>query len=174
MHRILARAQAEVDAGRRWRAREILQGAIRTHPTDPAILEAYGRTLAGLGDMVEAGKYLFLSGRRGPDADPAIEIFLSRHARGSLRNLVARFPKGVRSADLSDLPGVVASDLERLGLPEESGKATSVADRAATVESLDVRQSLALVGCALAGLVLVTSVVLGLGVMVRWLFSLVT
>ena len=169
VQRILARARSEVEAGRRWRAREILQGALRTHPTDTSVLEQYGRTLAELGDMVEAGKYLFLSGQRGAEVDPAIDVFLKRHGRGTLPNLVAQFPKGIRYADLGALPPVVTSDLERLGLPNETRKKRSAAQRAASVDALDVRHSLALIGCALIGIVLVAATVLGLGLILRWI-----
>ena len=59
-------AQAEVAAGRPWRAKEMLQGALasETYVLEPALLEAYGALLDSLGDRFEGGKYLFLSGER--------------------------------------------------------------------------------------------------------------
>ena len=50
---IIARADAELSAGRPWRAKEILRGAISGR-MEPAILERYGRLLDSLGERVEA------------------------------------------------------------------------------------------------------------------------
>ena len=66
-----------------------MRGAIRTHCLDVRFLEAYGRLLDQLGDRTEAGKFLFLSGVRGPDVDPAIALVLARHAKAPLRHLVS-------------------------------------------------------------------------------------
>ena len=165
--RILTRAQTEIDAGRLWRAREILCGAVRTHPTDLRILESYGRLLDRLGDRVEAGKYLFLSGKRGPDVDEAIALFVTRHGRGHLSNLLAQFPQRVRSAGTDAFPPVVGSELEALGLPKGRKPDASIEARTAPP---GWRQSLALGGCAALALLLVTATVVGLGVMATWLF----
>ena len=54
----MTRAQQEITAGRRWRAKEILRGNIGTRPFDPGLYEAYGNLLRDLGDEVEAGEVL--------------------------------------------------------------------------------------------------------------------
>jgi hypothetical protein len=166
--RLLTRVEHEVEAGRLWRAREILQGAIRQNATNADVLARYGRLLDRLGDRVEAGKYLFLSGVRGPDVDPAISLFLTRHGRGHLNDLVAQFPSGVIQAGLDALPVVVQSDLTALDLPtskprkglaEPETRAQRVADR------------VALTGCWAAGLALAAAIPVGLFTIVRWLIS---
>ena len=172
VNRILTRVQAEVSAGRKWRAREILRGSIRTHATDPRILREYGRILEDLGDRVEAGKYLFLSGDRGPDAEPAIQIFLERHSKGQLGDLVRQFPRGIRAADLAALPAVVSRDLEALGLPKHGRRAPdSMVERAVPKQSIG--DYAALIGCASAGFVLLAALILGLGVIMDWIVTLV-
>ena len=60
-------------AGQIWRAKELLRGNIAGGRVDPPLLEEYGRLLDSVGDRVEAGKYLFLSGVRSPAYDAAIE-----------------------------------------------------------------------------------------------------
>ena len=46
-----------------WRAKEILQGTIASSGYDPFLFEQYGLILFQMGDLMEAGKYLFLSGQ---------------------------------------------------------------------------------------------------------------
>ena len=121
LQRVLEKAEGEADAGRLWRAREILQGSIGNWPESPELLLAYGRVLMDLGDMVEAGKYLFISGTRGSEVDEAIGIFLERHGRGRLGDLLGQLPQSLRGPGLSKLPAVVRDDLEALGLfPDET------------------------------------------------------
>lgn len=63
---ILQRAERELHAGRIWRAKEILRGAVGSAQSDPLLLERYGQLLDALGDRYEAARYLFASGARGP------------------------------------------------------------------------------------------------------------
>jgi hypothetical protein len=109
--KILERADAELAAGRAWRAREILGGAVGFTGGSAEILERYGLVLLQLGDLLEAGKFLFLSGRRGPDLEPAINLFLQRHGRASVAHLIAQFPAGVRRLGFDALPEAVRSEL---------------------------------------------------------------
>lgn len=114
--RLLDRVEAEVQAGRAWRAKEILRGALASGQADPAVLERYGRLLDAMGDRVEAGKYLLLSGARGPGCDEAIALFVSRHGRRKPADLVARFPAAVRRGSFAALPLRVQQDLAALGV----------------------------------------------------------
>ena len=67
-------------------------------------------------DDMEAGKYLFLSGRRQPEYESAIALVLARYRR-SPGNLVSRFPNAVRRNKWRDLPEQVRRDLETAGVP---------------------------------------------------------
>lgn len=158
---------AEVAEGRPWRAREILQGAIRTHATDPTVLERYGRLLDALGDRVQAGNYLFLSGVRGPDVDEAIALFLRRHGRGHREDLLAQFPRSIRKAGIEVLPPVVAEEIEALGLstserdPFDAFDEPTAMDRAVAAAALG--------GCWVLGLVAVALMIVGAITVLRWL-----
>ena len=169
VERVLRRADEETAAGRPWRAKEILGGAVRSFSLDVRLLEAYGRLLDRLGDRVEAGKYVFLSGVRGPDVDEAIQLFISRHGKGHLNNLVARFPRLVRSLGVSQLPPVVEADLKALGLPESFPRDQPIQQ---VVEPPGWRQSLSMLGCAVVSIVLLVASIVGLVVIVRWLLGL--
>lgn len=72
------RVQAALSRGELWRAKEILQGAIATLKYDPLLYEQYGLILFQMGDLVEAGKYLFLSGQVKEEYETAINLYLKR------------------------------------------------------------------------------------------------
>jgi hypothetical protein len=106
----IARARAESDAGRFWRAKQILQGSMRNQGYSLEVYRAYGELLLGVGDLVEAGKYLFLSGARNDEFVPAIDLYLHRY-KIHWRVLVATFP---RAAKLERRLGYPPSELARV------------------------------------------------------------
>src|SRR5690242_2689152 len=77
----MARVEAALAKGQLWRAKEICHGAIRNEPYDPALYECYGQVLISSGDLADAGKYLFLSGRRKPEYQEAIALYLRRNMK---------------------------------------------------------------------------------------------
>ena len=162
---LLERAAAAEGEGQPWRAREILQGSIRSYPTDPRVLEAYGRVLDRLGDRIEAGKYLFLSGVRGSDVEGAIALFVARHGRGDLQNLISQFPGPLRKARLADYPDVVAADLQALGLPRTVRRERTLEE---TASPSTWRQNLALFGCGVVLLLVLAATLIGFGTIIRW------
>ena len=117
---IVARARTEVKAGRAWRAKEILRGAIGSGRVDPEILDAYGLLLEHMGDRFEAGKYLFLSGLRSPERAPAIELFLRRQTGRHQADIWARLPAAVRTAPFESLPAVVREELIARGVRKDT------------------------------------------------------
>lgn len=118
----IQKAQQAVTAGELWRAKEILQGRIGAQGFDVAVYEAYGDLLRGMGDTLEAGKYLFLSGVRTPHYKEAIELFLTRHARTDIRQLHRSFPNGMRATAWEILPVVVRDELAARGYSEKEIK----------------------------------------------------
>lgn len=117
----LARAQAELEAGRAWRAKEILRGSLAnpSQAADPELLEFFGALLDRLGDRLEAGKLLYLSGRRAERYDAAIALFLERSERLPGEQFVALFPKAIRFQGLGCLPEIVRRDLAERGVSDE-------------------------------------------------------
>ena len=99
----LQRARSECAAGRPWRAKEILQGHIAASPYSPLLYGEYGALLLELGDAVEAGKYLLLSGSESPDHRMAIDLFLARHGSDPSQ-LHGRFPSAAKGLSIEAYP----------------------------------------------------------------------
>ncbi len=91
---VIARAQAELDAGRLWKARDRLAGALRTSPHDAEILDLLGETFWRMGDHPAAARYWILVGRSGPEAETARLAFEERTG-GSLRAQLSEIPARV-------------------------------------------------------------------------------
>ena len=117
---LLERIDAEVAAGRAWKAKEILSGQVGSAWPGEIVSERYGVLLADLGDRVNAGKFLFLSGVRKPEYDDHIALFLSRHGRSGPENLLAQFPKSFRRLQFLDLPTQLQSELRALGVRKDA------------------------------------------------------
>ena len=113
------RVDEAVEKGEVWRAKEILRGNIASGSYDSQLYERYGMLLMELGELVEAGKYLFLSGRRSPEYARAIEVYLSRYPADRPEVLYHSFPSAARFGEqLSRYPLEVRRTLQERGLPE--------------------------------------------------------
>jgi tetratricopeptide (TPR) repeat protein len=125
------RAKAELAKSRLWRAKEILQGAINTYGYNTELYETYGIVLLKMGDLIEAGKYLFLSGKRNQEYIEAIDLYKYKYFRDSYGpSIIISFPKKARKFKLSDYPDNVKRDLEKYSLPKriKIGKGTAKFD----------------------------------------------
>ena len=112
------RVDEAIERGETWRAKEILRGNVGSGSYDSQLYERYGKLLLDLGELVEAGKYLFLSGRRRPEYDKAIDVYLSRHPESRPELLFRSFPSGARFRELHRYPLEVRRTLEERGLPQ--------------------------------------------------------
>ncbi len=81
-----------------------------------------GRALLLTDSIINAGRFLFLSGVRGPEVSLPIAEFIRRNSdRNNFRQLQSQFPLRVRTYwHLSRFPASVASDLRKLGWPEDT------------------------------------------------------
>jgi hypothetical protein len=73
------RVRADLDAGRAWKARDRLEGALANAPTDQSILETLAKICFELGDLPAAGKYWYLTDATGDDVERALAAFGERH-----------------------------------------------------------------------------------------------
>ncbi len=114
----LNRAKAEIEKGRLWRAKEIFQGSLsqERHALEPDFLEAYGVLLNEIGDRFQAGKYLFLSGKRHEEYAEAISLYLHRTRRTHINDLIRQFPATIRRQGLGHLSEIVRKELETRGV----------------------------------------------------------
>ena len=114
--RALQHADRELVAGRLWRAKEILQGSIPNAGYDRELFEKLGVVLLKMGDVREAGRYLFLSSQRKPEYQDAINTFLFRF-RKNPRALFGSFPRVAKLAALSDLRRAAPRRAGATGVP---------------------------------------------------------
>lgn len=167
-----ARAQSEVEAGRPWRAKEILRGALSNpqFATDPYFLESFGRLLDGLGDRVEAGKMFYLSGRRTEEYAASIDLFLTRTKRMPARDFVAQLPGAIRHQGLGCLPEVVLEDLARRGVGiDELGRSEPVPERSGFLGEGRPGEMAQLAAAAFV-LVFVSTWFIGCITVIQWVF----
>ncbi|HEX7180246.1 MAG TPA: hypothetical protein VF756_00280 [Thermoanaerobaculia bacterium] len=160
-----------LDQGKLWRAKEILQGRIGSQTYDPLLYEAYGAVLLEMQDLLQAGKYLFLSGSRRPEYAQAIALFLDRHGRRGGGVLISGFPNRAKALPLDRLPEPVRRELLARGV---SPKATrkSLASPTAPPPTKAARY-LSLIGCTLVVLFLAASTMAGVPVITRWVSELI-
>lgn len=152
------RVAREIEVGRHWRAKELLQGAIRTYGYRPDLFEQYGQLLLRMGDTLEAGKYLFLSGIRRADYDQAIVLFVQRFTRRNPAHLYYAFPAKARLGPPNAYPSVVAEELLRLGVPSNLRASRRVA-RSAKPQA---KSGLLQFGCSVIMLIAGILMVLGI------------
>ena len=190
------RVDTAVQRGQVWRAKELLRGNIGSGSYDSPLYERYGRLLLDLGEFVEAGKYLFLSGCRRPEFDEAIKVYLSRHPEDRPEVLYYSFPSAARFRQIARYPLAVRRVLEERGLPqyfaqleqeqserakrkfERMGGRTGYAYAPLQREALHTRMQwiprVLLQGFLSAVLVLLlASTIVGVVVIVRWIVSLI-
>jgi len=155
----LEKAQAEIKAGRLWRAKEILRGAVGQREYDVELYRRYGELLLTLGDLPEAGKYLFLSGSTAADHQEAIALFLGRWGQNGPNLLYSRFPSRARLASVRDYPHPVRQVLSE-GFKPPSGLVRHPVG--SPHQPGGCREAIALWGCGLALFVILFLVAFGL------------
>lgn len=154
-----------------WRAKEILRGRVGSLPFSPDLYEQYGAVLLEMEDLLQAGKYLFVSGRRRPEYEAPIELFLSRYGKKGGKALADSFPTGVKVLSLASLPENVQLELTSRGLPSEAAR-KSIGQASVSLRS-KLATSSAYLGCIVVILLAGASLLVGLPIVLRFLWSLV-
>jgi hypothetical protein len=101
---VLARARAEIAAGRLWKARDRLTGALRGDPYDQALLDLLGSLYLQMGEQPLAGSHWFLTERSGKDVELARAAFEERFGGDTIELLrvlplgreIERYPQPAR------------------------------------------------------------------------------
>jgi hypothetical protein len=156
--------------GKLWRAKEILRGRIGSLPFSPDLYEQYGAVLLDMEDLLQAGKYLFLSGRRRPEYETSIDLFLSRYGKKSGKALADSFPSSVKALSLASLPENVQRELTSRGLPFETAQ-KSIGKASVSLRT-KLTVSTALLGCIVVLLLAGASILAGVPIVLRYLWSL--
>ena len=95
----------------------MLRGTIAQTDFSEELYEEYGKVLLALGDMYEAGKYLFLAGNHIDQYREAIDLYLSRNPNKDYRQLYSSFPRKARLGAIEKYPAQTRVKLEALGFP---------------------------------------------------------
>lgn len=120
-HQKRARARVLLAMGDAKAALSLLAGSCFGAAYDCEYFELLGRALLKCGYVVNAGRFLFLSGVRAAEYEEPISIFLGRHSdRRNFRQLQSQLPERVRVLwKLAQFPSIVAAELRLLGWPED-------------------------------------------------------
>ena len=110
---IYEKAEKEIRANNLWRAKEILQGNLSNLGYDYELYRKYGELLDKMGDRIEAGRFLFLSGNLHSES---VSLYIKKYSRKDPRNLLGTFPKAARLESIDDYPNSVTQKLKELGL----------------------------------------------------------
>ena len=89
----LARARADLTAGRPWKARDRLNGLL-THRQDTEVIDLLATVLHTMGDLPAAGALWFVTGRDDQAAREAVDAWHGRH--GSDDELWRSIPAPIR------------------------------------------------------------------------------
>ncbi len=162
--------EESIATGNHWKAKEQLQGRL-SGEFDADVCEAYGRVLLAMHDDLEAGRFLFASGKRKPEYEAALGLYLDRYADGDMDKLLHSFPKSLQRLSFDQFPTIVASDLEKIGFrPKAQRKA--VARRQRTPSGWDsVWGTLILLAVILLLAGFAVSAWSGLRQISRWMFE---
>lgn len=161
-----SRAREEIERGRLWRAKEILRGNITARGYDRELYEEYGRLLRELGDELEAGKYLFLSGTSSNEYLPAIRLYLSR-VGASAEMLRSTFPGAARDLRLEYYPQNVRDELQKRGY---KGGHRHPGDTRGTVQ-MSFRSRVMVGGCILALVCAIICLLVGFVTIALWIVN---
>ena len=154
-----------LDAGKLWRAKEILRGRIGSLPFTPDLYEQYGVVLLAMQDELQAGKYLFLSGRRRAEYDNAIDIYLTRHGTRGGAALASSFPSRAQALPIDALPANVRDALVERGLSVK--KAAKSLARAAVPVRTKLTSIAIGTGCILAIVLTTAALAAGIPIVLR-------
>jgi tetratricopeptide (TPR) repeat protein len=95
------RIENEINNNRIWKAKEILQGMIKSQPYDEELYYQYAKILYNLGDFVESGKYFLLSDTSSKEYKQAIDEFLKRY---DAQNYFSHFPRMFKKVPINNYP----------------------------------------------------------------------
>lgn len=135
----LTRAQADVAAGRLWKARDRLLGVHFNRPADQDVLSLLGEVYHRMGDLPQAARFWFLTERTGDDVDAANAAFDELYggnrnaalAALPLKAPLAKYPRSVRQR-VEQLQSEAAAERppsgrqRRLHVPESSLRETAI------------------------------------------------
>ena len=158
----LTRVQADIAAGRLWKARDRLLGLRSAAPADQGVLELLGRVLADMGDLPGAGLAWFLTEGDDPRRGDALRAMHERH----------RGPDAVAQAltvraRIDEFPPAVAERLRELSRQVPWWEPRPRRSRPADPKPSALPGLLGVAGCLVAAVVAVVPWIAGIASLLR-------
>jgi hypothetical protein len=162
VEKTIASSRAEIEQGRTWRAKEIIRSSLGNYGYNLDLYQFYGEVLLSMGDLQQAGKYLFFSkSELNDDEEKAVRVFLERHGTNGFKGVVANTPVA-RYQKLSEYPDFVQQRLRELGAKEDLFRFWE------KVPGNGINT--AVCGCLIVLVVLSALCIIGAVTVIRWLF----
>ena len=158
------------DSDLSWKAKEILSGKIGQHEYQPELYKLYGDVLLDLGDMYEAGKYLFLGDGDDPKYTEAVSIFLQRHNKKDAYGFFSSMPKRFVAASPELYPESVKRYIKEQGFKKKNLEKiqSRYSDEAGDLSIYEKAFFMS------AAVLMIVAIIIGLGVIIStvygWLF----
>ncbi|MGG5259260.1 hypothetical protein [Phycicoccus avicenniae] len=169
---VLDEARRHVEAGRSWKARDLLAAHVEVED-DTEALTFLGHVLHGMGDLPRAGAVWFAAGAKGPEADEAVAAWREQCADDfavmwrSLPSPVRSEPRAARIEALHTRARDVDPRLDDAPEPlVRAGELVDDEDGEETAQGVDAAQ---VIGWILAALFVVAAVI-GVVTVLGWIF----
>jgi hypothetical protein len=107
--------EAEIAAGRPWRAKEMLAGRLADARYDAELFRRYAQVLADMRDDDAAGRYFLLAGVRDGEGGMLARAFLARRRKQGIEAVWATMPAAARRLEAPMLPAGTKSLLIEAG-----------------------------------------------------------
>ena len=167
---IYEKAEKEIQKDNLWKAKEILQGNLKRLGYDKKLYKMYGYLLDQLGDRIEAGRYLFLSGQIQAEDSESVSLYLKRHTKKDPRYLLRTFPKAAQLKKIEEYPESVGKVLKELGL-EDKDLYLKLPKPAEHKEAWfdKIHDYVPAVGCIIGIIFLAICLIVGLFTAIKWI-----
>ena len=121
----MARARAELDAGRQWKARDLLTGLL-VHRQDLEVLDLLATVHHEMQDLPAAGALWFVTGRDDDKARNSIVAWRERYGsdRERWRSIPGPIRREVPASHLGSLQEAATSEVGRFSRPRQTNEHT--------------------------------------------------
>jgi hypothetical protein len=160
---VIERAQADLAAGREWKARDRLVGALVVR-ADDELLGLLGDVYFAMGDLPGAGAVWFGSNRTGPEVDTAALAWRDRHGSDDLQ-LWLSLPPRVRKSCATPAVDALHAHAVEAGTERERNRRYLPLDAPRSNRRVEPGAVIA----AVVALTTLSSLVVGFVTIVRWL-----
>lgn len=125
MNDSIARACADLEAGRQWKARDRLTGLL-AHRQDVEVLDLLATVHHEMHDLPAAGALWFVTGRDDDKARNSIAAWRERHGsdQDRWRSIPGPIRREVRCSDLRSLQEAATREAGRFARPRQTGEYT--------------------------------------------------